>query len=321
MQSWISAAIRAAETGKSPLFCVHYASHQPATASSATVAVLAVHMLGTQQTRLFSQLLMAERSGISSAEMPAHAPLLEKELLDEWHCFLDRMLSKYPGSYWLHWAMRDVAFGWPLLDHRSQLLLKRALPIAEDRLIDLHATLALEYGAHFVEKPQLLTLARLNQLNHNDVMTGQEEMAALAHNNFAAVGRSTTRKAVILGELALRYARHELVIASAGKRLRRPRRIIHNQHRELLNVSEAASFCGVSRATWYRMLSGLRVPLPVKIGRRVLWNARELRCWIESQCPAGTRWNRERRLHGFPDRVQTDVTEAIATHADTVRSR
>lgn len=58
----------------------------------------------------------------------------------------------------------------------------------------------------------------------------------------------------------------------------------------LLDARAAAKICGVSRSHFLAMHSAGRIPLPVRLGRRVLWRAAELTVWIEAGCPSRDRW-------------------------------
>lgn len=60
----------------------------------------------------------------------------------------------------------------------------------------------------------------------------------------------------------------------------------------LLSAGEAASVLGISRSALYALHSSGRLPLPVKLGRRTLWRAEELRNWTRAGCP--TRKNGKR---------------------------
>jgi predicted DNA-binding transcriptional regulator AlpA len=68
----------------------------------------------------------------------------------------------------------------------------------------------------------------------------------------------------------------------------------------LVDAREAAALCGVSRAHWLALNSSGRVPMPVRLGRRVLWPVAELTAWIEAGCPARDRWTalRQSRTRG-----------------------
>ena len=62
----------------------------------------------------------------------------------------------------------------------------------------------------------------------------------------------------------------------------------------LLAADEAAELCGLSRSGWWGLHASGRIPLPVRLGRRTLWRADELRAWTEAGCPARDRWESEK---------------------------
>jgi predicted DNA-binding transcriptional regulator AlpA len=63
----------------------------------------------------------------------------------------------------------------------------------------------------------------------------------------------------------------------------------------LLNADQAASLCGVSSATWYRMASSGRCPAPLRLSAGcVRWRVEELRDWIEAGCPPRREWEARR---------------------------
>lgn len=303
MYPWITEVRRCVERRQPPAFCVHYACDSLISARNQTsmVSAIAVRSLGLDQTKVFSLGLMAEREGMAALDIPKHKTALEKALLDEFNCFLHRMNTKYPDAWWFHWAMRDVTFGWPMLEHRTQTLLKVPLEINEERLVDIHASLANDFGREFVARPQLLQLAELNGLAHGDLLTGPVEAEALQRGDYLAISRSTAKKAEIIGQVVVKYVYGELMTAGSQHRRRKRWAVIKEDAlpRELIGASEASRLCGVSRATWYRLLAGAKIPLPHKIGRRTLWDAKELRLWIDSSCPGRKRWEVERKLFGL----------------------
>jgi len=67
--------------------------------------------------------------------------------------------------------------------------------------------------------------------------------------------------------------------------------------RLLLSAREAAHVCSVSISTWYCWGAAGRVPLPVRIGGRVLWRTDELRRWIDAGCPARSRFEAREEQH------------------------
>jgi prophage regulatory protein len=59
----------------------------------------------------------------------------------------------------------------------------------------------------------------------------------------------------------------------------------------LVTAREAAQLCGVSPATWHRMVAAGRTPAPVRISRRcVRWRSSELADWVQAGCPDRRSW-------------------------------
>lgn len=63
----------------------------------------------------------------------------------------------------------------------------------------------------------------------------------------------------------------------------------------LLDAHAAAAMCGIARTLWLALHNSGRIPLPVRLGRRVLWRKAELSAWIEAGCPPQSAWNAESR--------------------------
>ena len=61
----------------------------------------------------------------------------------------------------------------------------------------------------------------------------------------------------------------------------------------LLSAEEAAELIGVGRTHFYALHSSGRLgPMPVQLGRRTLWNRKELESWVAAGCPAREQWLR-----------------------------
>ena len=59
----------------------------------------------------------------------------------------------------------------------------------------------------------------------------------------------------------------------------------------LISAENSAQLLGIGRTLFYSMHSSGRLgPLPVKLGRRTLWNRKELEDWIEANCPPRHQW-------------------------------
>jgi predicted DNA-binding transcriptional regulator AlpA len=58
----------------------------------------------------------------------------------------------------------------------------------------------------------------------------------------------------------------------------------------LVDARAAARLCGIGRTLWLQLASAGRVPAPVRLGRRTLWNREELILWCNAKCPGRDRW-------------------------------
>lgn len=62
----------------------------------------------------------------------------------------------------------------------------------------------------------------------------------------------------------------------------------------LLSTEGAAELLGIGRSHFYGLHSSGRLgPLPVKLGRRVLWNRKDLESWVMVGCPARQEWQKK----------------------------
>lgn len=53
----------------------------------------------------------------------------------------------------------------------------------------------------------------------------------------------------------------------------------------LLDARAAGALCGFSRASWWKLQQSGRCPLPIRLGRKVLWRRSDLEGWIAQGCP------------------------------------
>ena len=59
----------------------------------------------------------------------------------------------------------------------------------------------------------------------------------------------------------------------------------------LISANESAKMLGIGRTLFYSMHSSGRLgPMPIKLGRRSLWNCKELEEWVKAGCPVRNRW-------------------------------
>lgn len=58
-----------------------------------------------------------------------------------------------------------------------------------------------------------------------------------------------------------------------------------------LGAAAAAAAIGVSRRHWLALADSGRAPAGLRLGRRRLWPAEELRAWVAAGCPPRARWD------------------------------
>lgn len=58
-----------------------------------------------------------------------------------------------------------------------------------------------------------------------------------------------------------------------------------------LGCDEAAALLGMSRATFWKLHSNGKVPLPIRFSDRVVrWRRKELEAWVNAGCPPRDAW-------------------------------
>lgn len=71
----------------------------------------------------------------------------------------------------------------------------------------------------------------------------------------------------------------------------------------MVDAKAAAALCGVSPATWHRMLAAGKTPAPVRLsGGCVRYRTADLADWIARGCPCRAEWLALRNEIGGPAR-------------------
>ena len=65
---------------------------------------------------------------------------------------------------------------------------------------------------------------------------------------------------------------------------------IETAEKLLLSDKEVAELLGIGRTLLWGLHTTGRLPLPVKLGRRTLWNFEELKRWTVAGCPSRQKW-------------------------------
>lgn len=69
----------------------------------------------------------------------------------------------------------------------------------------------------------------------------------------------------------------------------------------LLSAAKTAALLGIGRTALYALHSSGHLPLPVRLGGRVLWRRDEIAAWIASEppCPNREKWELIKRQGGI----------------------
>jgi predicted DNA-binding transcriptional regulator AlpA len=60
----------------------------------------------------------------------------------------------------------------------------------------------------------------------------------------------------------------------------------------LLSDREVGTLLGISRTLTRNLYNSGRLPLPIRLRRRTLWRADELKAWIAAGCPERSQWKK-----------------------------
>lgn len=145
----------------------------------------------SRQTISFSTHSIAEELGFKREEVIENFDTVEKQLLGEFFKFI----SERKDKYWIHWNMRNLAYGFEHLSHRYKVLNgSDPVTITFENRINLNDVLSNLYGSNYAEHPKLLSLMKLNGGQHRHFLTGKEEVEAFTRHEFIKMYNSTLCK-------------------------------------------------------------------------------------------------------------------------------
>lgn len=160
---------------------------------------IAVLRYSSETVTSFSIHLSAERLGIPRSKIPEEYDRIEIAMLEDFHKYVD----KNPNTYWMHWNMRDVNYGFQAIEHRYMILTQKApIQIPDEKKICLPSTLKEIYGDDFVNHPRMYRLMELNGGKDRRVLTGQEEVDYFNQQKYFEMHQSTIAKVTFFKKAA-----------------------------------------------------------------------------------------------------------------------
>lgn len=184
-------------------FVIHYSCesfYDRPEGKSPRITSIAVRNLNTAQTVSFSIHQVAERRAVPFGKIDSQYDNLEKEMLSEYFDFL----NGHKSSFFLHWNMRDVGYGFYAIENRYKVLGGEPYTVPDADKFDLSRLLIEIYGVGYIGHPRLEALLDLNNIKALDFLTGKEEADAFDNKEYHKLHRSTLRKVDVLANLATR---------------------------------------------------------------------------------------------------------------------
>lgn len=183
------------------------------------VTSICVRYLVSGQTKSFSIHLQAqfEKKDFNNLTVQEYDDL-EKKMLYEFYAFV----RKHKDFKWVHWNMRDAAYGFDAISNRYRILDGEPFEIDSDRMYDLPRILNKIY-THKYEKNEpdgrLLNLANRNLITTKGAMKGEDEAIAFKEKEYLKLHNSTLRKVDIIESIIERAAKNELEVFASRKQI------------------------------------------------------------------------------------------------------
>jgi hypothetical protein len=175
-------------------------------------SVVASHY-ATGQLQSFAIHTSADVLNIPRADVAAQYDAIEREMLRQLYDFM-RTRTQH---LWVHWNMRSITFGFEHLAHRYQILSGNDAPIipVENR-INLNDILREKFGSLYAAHPQMQNLMLLQGDLPIHFLTGEQESACFARQEFIRMHESTISKVQFFRSAIGRMLKGRLKTAGIG---------------------------------------------------------------------------------------------------------
>jgi len=235
-------------------YLIHYSSErlfdEAEGALSPRITSIVVMHYQSGQIQSFALHAVAETLNIPREQVSDRYDDIERELLTRFFDFIrDRR-----QSYWIHWNMRSLVFGFEHLEHRYRILTGHEAPIIPIEVrLNLNDIFKARYGPEYSPDPKLKNLMALQGDMPKQFMEGAEESEAFRRMEFIRMNASTISK--------VQFFKHAINLALRGKLKTAGNKLI-NRIDKLLESRPArvAAFVGTCLALaswigWFVLLS------------------------------------------------------------------
>lgn len=180
-------------------YLIHYSCesfYDNISGQSRRVTSIAVRNLSSAQTHSWSIHKSAELLDLLDS-MNENLDKLEKHMLKDYFTFLEN----HSSYLFIHWNMRDEAYGFQAIEHRYRVLKGKPFILQDDRKLDLARVLVALYGRQYAphesasgRRGRLMSLIEMNGIADTDALQGEEEANAFKNGMYLELHRSTLRK-------------------------------------------------------------------------------------------------------------------------------
>lgn len=158
---------------------------------SPRITSIVIRHMSTRHIESFAIHAIAEELRIYRNQIHRKMDEIERELLIRYSEFIDSRLD----SFWIHWNMRSLTYGFEHIEHRYRALCEKKMsriPIVNR--FNLNDYLAKQHGRKYTANPKMYSLMDLNGERHQHILTGNQEVNAFKKQKFLKIHNSTVCK-------------------------------------------------------------------------------------------------------------------------------
>jgi len=178
------------------ILIVHYSSeglNDNNEGYSPRITSIVVHNLNSRISHSFSIHLEAEILKISKNDIDGKYDQLEKSMLRNFFDFV----KNYTNYNWLHWNMRNIHYGFEMIEHRYKVLGANddeIIKIPDRKRFNISDLIIDSYGENAISHPRMAKLMNLNGGEPKGFLSGEDEAKAFKNKEYVKLHESTLSK-------------------------------------------------------------------------------------------------------------------------------
>lgn len=160
---------------------------------SPRITSIVVHNLESRISHSFSIHLEAEIKKVAKEDIEQKYDMLEKSMLDSFYSFI----KDHPNHCWVHWNMRNIHYGFEMLEHRYKVLGAsdaEIVRIRDRKRFNLSDIILDVYGDDSISHPRMAKLMDLNGGEPKGFLSGENEAKAFENKEYVKLHESTLCK-------------------------------------------------------------------------------------------------------------------------------